>query len=310
MWQRRVEEVALEVRRRAFEHSLRRHGGYLSQACSAAEILSVLYLELLQLDGSEAPKSPLPYPGPPRFDRSISRPGGAYHGPRGPHLDRLIVSAGRYALALYAVLAEVGRISPTALRRFAAEGGGLDEIGAPHCPGFEVPAGVPGQGIATAVGIAQGRKLRGENGRVWVFAEAAEFDRPLVLDALRLACQQQLSNLALFIDHRAGSAPRLPEKLEALEMLGATTVAVPGHDPMSLVAAGRTQVDLGPLLVRAETDPARGIQALQTLTSSLERVSLPASRATIRLEAAIRAELFTKTPSLLQERVERERPAQ
>ena len=296
MWQRRVEEVALAIRRRAFEHSLRRHGGYLSHACSAAELIATLYLELLQLDGSEAPRRPLPYPGPPSFARPSSRPGGRYHGPHGPHLDRLVVSAGHYALAFYGALSELGRLDPAALQRFGADGGGLDEIGAPHCPGFELSAGVSGQGVALSVGIAQGRKLREENGRVWVFCAADELQRKLAQSALRLACRQGLENLALLIDHRAGEGGDLEPLFEELEALGATTMTIPGHDPMSLVAAGRTQVREGPLLLRAETDPAQGIESLRQLSHLSARIALPASRGTIRLEAAIRAELFGTRP--------------
>lgn len=42
-----TEEVALGIRRRVFEHTIRNNGGYLSQACSAAEQLAWLYNEEL-----------------------------------------------------------------------------------------------------------------------------------------------------------------------------------------------------------------------------------------------------------------------
>jgi hypothetical protein len=44
-----TEEVALGIRRRVFEHSIRNNGGYMSQACSAAEQLAWLYNEELNL---------------------------------------------------------------------------------------------------------------------------------------------------------------------------------------------------------------------------------------------------------------------
>jgi transketolase len=45
--ERTTEDVARGIRRRVFEHSIRNNGGYLSQACSAAEQLAFLYNEAL-----------------------------------------------------------------------------------------------------------------------------------------------------------------------------------------------------------------------------------------------------------------------
>ena len=43
--QKTNEEVAYGIRKRVFEHSIKNNGGYLSQACSAAEQLAWLYNE-------------------------------------------------------------------------------------------------------------------------------------------------------------------------------------------------------------------------------------------------------------------------
>ena len=40
MWTDEVEQTALGMRRRAFEHTVKQQGGYLSQVCSSAELLS------------------------------------------------------------------------------------------------------------------------------------------------------------------------------------------------------------------------------------------------------------------------------
>ena len=45
-WLERVEQVARAVRCRVLDHTLKNNGGYLSQACSAAEILATLYLKV------------------------------------------------------------------------------------------------------------------------------------------------------------------------------------------------------------------------------------------------------------------------
>ena len=51
MWTEQVKDIALGIRRRAFEHTVRAHGGYLSQACSLAELLATLYIKVLQIYG-------------------------------------------------------------------------------------------------------------------------------------------------------------------------------------------------------------------------------------------------------------------
>ena len=42
-----IERVAKGIRRRVLEHSIANNGGYMSQACSSAELLSSLYAGIL-----------------------------------------------------------------------------------------------------------------------------------------------------------------------------------------------------------------------------------------------------------------------
>ena len=60
---RKTEDIALGIRRRVFEHSMRNNGGYLSQACSAAEQLAWLYNDQLKLGDPTLPMIPKPFGG-------------------------------------------------------------------------------------------------------------------------------------------------------------------------------------------------------------------------------------------------------
>ena len=73
-----TEEIALGIRRRVFLHTLRHNGGYLSQACSAAESLAMLYNEILQLGAPTLPGMPLPFRGVPSADNPESFTGAGY----------------------------------------------------------------------------------------------------------------------------------------------------------------------------------------------------------------------------------------
>ena len=65
MWQKQAVRVALGIRRRVLEHTLNNNGGYLSQACSSAEILATLYTHVMRLGPSEGPLVPKPFAGVP-----------------------------------------------------------------------------------------------------------------------------------------------------------------------------------------------------------------------------------------------------
>ena len=119
------------VRRRVLEHTVRHNGGNLSQACSAAEILATLYGHLMRLDPSTAPPIPPPFTGTPGSPAATAS-GAAYNGPRAPHLDRFIMSPVHYALVLYAVLVETGRMAEAGLLQFNRDGSTVEMIGAEH----------------------------------------------------------------------------------------------------------------------------------------------------------------------------------
>jgi transketolase len=64
-WQEEVKIVGYGIRRRVLEHTIKHGGGYLSQACSSAEVLATLYVRVMKLGPSVAPKIPPPFPGVP-----------------------------------------------------------------------------------------------------------------------------------------------------------------------------------------------------------------------------------------------------
>mgnify|MGYP002467786197 CR=1 FL=1 len=172
-----TEEIALGIRRRVFEHAIRNNGGYLSQACSAAEQLAWLYHEELNLGAPTLPMIPDPFRGVPAAGNDAYRTGAGYNGPVAAAYDRLFIAPAHYALVAYATLIEVGRMAPEGLAMFNKDGSSVEMIGAEHSPGMEVHNGTLGIGLSTAAGLAFGRKLRGEPGRTWVSCPMARCKR-------------------------------------------------------------------------------------------------------------------------------------
>ena len=134
--ERTTEDVALGLRRRVFEHTIRNNGGYLSQACSAAEQLAWLYNEELKLGDPTLPMIPKPFEGVPAPSNPGYHTGAGYNGPAAREYDRLFIAPAHYALVAYATLIEVGRMAPEGLEMFNKDGSSVEMIGAEHSPGM------------------------------------------------------------------------------------------------------------------------------------------------------------------------------
>ncbi len=265
-----VRAAARGIRRRVLEHALAHDGGYVSQACSAAEILAALYLNLMRLAPVPEPLRPAPFAGVPGPNNPNAFSGAAFHGPAGPDLDRFVLSPSQYSLALYAALIEAGRMSPDGLRQFNRDGSTVEMIGAEHSPGMSVMTGSLGQGISQAAGIAWARRRRGETGRMWLFLSDGEFQIGQTWEAVQTLAAYRLDTVKAIVDVNGQqcdgpTAAVMPvEPLDRrLEAFGACVRRVDGHDPAALVQAAETPHPGQPLFVLAETDPARGWENLR-----------------------------------------------
>ncbi|HYG60014.1 MAG TPA: transketolase [Symbiobacteriaceae bacterium] len=269
-WKSEAEQVARGVRRRVLEHVLAHHGGYMSQACSAAETLAALYTRIMRLAPSQAPLIPPPFPGVPASGNTGYFTGAAYNGPRAPELDRFYLSPAHYALVLYAVLIETGRMSPEGLTQFNRDGSSVEMIGAEHSPGMEITTGSLGQGLSQAVGIALARKLRGETGRTWVYMSDGEFHEGQTWEAFEIMHHYKLDRVGIYVDVNGQCCDgKMESVLDAgdlkarLEAFGARVFVVDGHDLDGLAAPAELEPDGRPLVVLALTDPCRGLEPLR-----------------------------------------------
>ena len=190
-----VSRVAAGIRRRVLEHTLKHNGGYLSQACSSAEILATLYTRVMKLGPVPVPIKPASFAGVPGEGNPDYRRGDFYNGPKGRDFDRFILSPTHYSLVLYACLVETRRMDAEGFKDFNKDGGILEMIGAEHSPGMEVMTGSLGQGISQAAGIALARRLKGENGKVWVFMSDGELQPGQVWEAIQCMAFYKLDNM-------------------------------------------------------------------------------------------------------------------
>ena len=258
-WQENAHRIARGIRQRVLEHTLKNNGGYLSQACSAAEIFATLYTHVMQLGPSQAPLIPLPFQGVPGAQNPHPVRGADYNGVRGPNYDRFFLSPGHYALVVYATLIELGRLSPDGLAEFNQDGSTVEMIGADHSPGFEVMAGSLAQAISFAGGVAQ---VRMQEGQVW--------------EALSALAHYHLDNVGIYVDVNGqqcdGPTPTVMtiEPLKSrLESFGALVAQVNGHDVDALAAPAEWLGRGKPVVVLAYTNPCQDMSVLEARRPSL-----------------------------------------
>jgi transketolase len=269
-WQDRARELAQAIRLRVFRFVMANGGGYLSQACSSAELFATLYTKVMRLGPSTAPMVPRPYAGPPGRANPGYTTGAGYNGPRGVAYDRFIFSPSHYALVLYATLVETGRMAEEGLAQFNTDGSTVEMIGAEHSPGCETSTGSLGQGISHAGGIAMARRIRGESGRVWALLTDGEFQEGQLWEAVQAMVHYRLDNVGVYVDVNGQQCDGAIRAVMTTEPIGARLAAfgarveeVDGHDVEALARPAGLAPDGRPLFVLARTDPCRGIPLLE-----------------------------------------------
>ena len=278
-WKAETQRIADNIRKRVFEFVIKNGGGYLSQACSSAEIFALLYNQVMRLGPSEAPLIPPDFMGVPGLDSPHFCSGGAYNGPRAPHLDRFIFSPAHYALVLYAALIEVGRLAQGGLAHFNRDGSTVEMIGAEHSPGVETTTGSLAQALSQAGGIALGRRLKGDTGRVWVLMTDGEFQEGQVWEAVATMAYYKLDNIGIYVDvngqqcdGRMADVMNIEPLSEKLNAFGARALGVDGHDLDALRAPSQLEPDGRPLFILARTNLTRGIPILNERAPNLHYI--------------------------------------
>lgn len=295
---RATEEVALGIRRRVFEHCIRNNGGYLSQACSAAEQLAWLYNEELKLGDPTLPMIPSPFGGVPSTNNPEYHTGAGYNGPAGPEFDRLFIAPAHYALVAYATLIEVGRMAPEGLEMFNKDGSSVEMIGAEHSPGMEVHNGTLGIGLSTAAGLAYGRKLRGETGLTWVFMSDGEVQEGQTWEAVQACAFHGIDGVKAIMDVNCqqcdgamSSVMEVGDIRTKFLNFGAACVEVDGHDLSAIREASAEQHPGKPLIILARTNPFHMMPILEERFPRLHYVRFKSEDERARMNTSIAADL-------------------
>ena len=268
-WRVQARRVADGARKRVLDLTVERDGCYLSQTLSSADLLATLYVKSLDLGPSRGAPVPGRFAGPPGQGGTHGL-GAAYNGPQGAGYDRLLISPAHYAVAVYAILVETGRMSAEAFAQFNTDGSTVEMIGAEHSPGFELTTGSFGQALSQAGGIAMARRLRGETGRVFVFMSDGELEEGQTWEAVQALAHHGIDSVTVCVDVNGMQYDGATEDVMNIEPIaarvegfGGVVAAVDGHDVAAIdEAVAGTPHDGRPLFVLCYTDSARGVPLL------------------------------------------------
>lgn len=121
--------------------------------------------------------------------------------PEEPQRDRLVLSKGHTAPALYSTLAQRGFFPEEELKSLRHIGAMLQGHPCIHIPGVDMSSGSLGQGISAACGMALSAKVSSDTYKVYTILGDGEIEEGQVWEAAMFAAHYNLDNLVAIVDN-------------------------------------------------------------------------------------------------------------
>ncbi len=184
--------------------------------------------------------------------------------------DAFVLSKGHSAGALYVSLWSLGLLTEDDLRTFHHDDTRLSG----HPPAKGIPeilfaTGSLGHGLSLSSGLALGKKLKDEPGRVYCLTSDGEWNEGSTWEALIFASHQKLDNLTFIVDANGlqgfGSTREVADIhpiADKLRAFGLQTTEIDGHDPGAITAALASR-EPGPSAIIAHTVKGKGVSFME-----------------------------------------------
>lgn len=121
--------------------------------------------------------------------------------PEEPQRDRLVLSKGHTAPALYSTLAQRGFFPEEELKSLRHIGAMLQGHPCIHIPGVDMSSGSLAQGISAACGMALSAKVSSDTYKVYTILGDGEIEEGQVWEAAMFAAHYKLDNLVAIVDN-------------------------------------------------------------------------------------------------------------
>jgi len=166
--------TSAKVRRHIIDAVYNASSGHPGGSLGIADILTVLYNEVLNIDPSN---------------------------PKMENRDRFVLSKGHCSPALYGILAEKGYFPKEEILKFRKIDSYLQgHPDSKRVPGVDASTGSLGHGISVACGMAISAKLDKKDFRVYTVLGDGELEEGQVWEAAMFAAHYKLDNLTAFVD--------------------------------------------------------------------------------------------------------------
>lgn len=233
-------DYAHDIRRTVIDQSYRAGVGHIGSALSISDLVAAVVSESRHAD-----------------DRS--------------ERDRIVLSKGHAALALYAALHLDGRLAEGVIDTYCADGSLLGVHPEHGLTGVDFCTGSLGQGLSLGVGAALAAKRQGSERRVFVIMSDAELNEGSTWEAVMFAAQHQLDNLSLLVDLNGQQALGYTRDIldlggveDKLALFGWSATTLDGHDQSALGTALRPAYDGRPKAIVAETTFGFGVSFMES----------------------------------------------
>ena len=248
-WVHECQELARKVREHCLRITHRGKSGHVGSMLSMAEILSVLYTRILEVDPAD---------------------------PDNPERDRFLLSKGHGGGAVYAVLTERGFFPRDWMDGYYRDEGKLMGHISHYVPGVEFSTGSLGHGLPVAVGMAIAARYAGQAHRVICLMSDGDLNEGSTWEAIFLAAQHHLDNLTVIADYNRVQALGHSKEILDLEPLGEKIRAchwayreADGHNVEALDAAlkGLPFEQGTPSWLTAHTTKGKGVSWMEDTVS-------------------------------------------
>lgn len=238
-------DFSKHIRVLALQMVHRANASHIGGVLSIADILAVLYNEILKIEPSQQ---------------------------KWPERDRFILSKGHCCAGVYAALALKGFFSIEELEEYAKDGSRLMSHISHHVPGVEFSTGSLGHGLPFGVGKAMAAKKLKAVWRTFVILSDGELDEGSNWEAFMFAAHHQLNNLIAIIDYNKLQSLTTVEMTLCIEPLadkltsfGWRVIELDGHDHQELRQSLSfcTSQDERPLALIAHTTKGKGVSFME-----------------------------------------------
>ena len=240
-------DFALDVRREIIEvsHSVGRQGVHIGSALSCADILAVLYANVIKYDVTN---------------------------PLSEERDFFILSKGHAYLGYYATLAIAGFFSYEDIKeQFMTDDGWLPVHPVKNLEkGIEFSGGSLGIGMPFSVGKAYAMKLAGKPNKVYTLVGDGECDEGSIWEAFISASHLALDNLTVVVDYNSLQQDGPTEEVLSVDIASLArsckwnVLEVDGHNHRELLNAFAQQFENGkPKCIVAKTVKGKGVSFME-----------------------------------------------